>query len=77
MCKVIDFTEAAIREADIYWDISVDSKSSERIGILKNPVNERIMIYLTVQNFEHISDMRDQALKELKQKVFKGQIEYV
>ena len=76
MCKVIDFTEAAIREADIYWDISVDSKSSERIGILKNLANERIMIYLTIQNFEHISDMRDQALKELKQKIFKGQIEY-
>lgn len=76
MCKVIDFTEVAIRKADIYWDISVDSKSSERIGILKNPANEQIMIYLTVQNFEHISDMRDQALKELKQKIFKGQIEY-
>lgn len=77
MCKVIDFTEAAIHEADIYWDISVDSNSSERIGILKNPANERIMIYLTVQCFEHILDMRNQALKELKQKIFKGQIEYV
>lgn len=40
MCKVIDFTEAAIREADIYWDISVDSKSSERIGMAEITIEQ-------------------------------------
>lgn len=50
MCKIIDFSSKLIRESEIYWNIRVDRTSNERIGINRNPANEEIMIYLTVNS---------------------------
>ena len=54
----------------------VDLKADENLGIMKNPSNEQVMIYITTYSFERISPMRDKALKELKQEILKNQIEY-
>lgn len=76
MCKVIDFTSKLVRESEIYWDIRIDSISNERIGIMKNPANEQIMIYITTNSFDRIQIMRERALANLKQQLLQGGIEY-
>lgn len=76
MCKVIDFTSKLVRESEIYWDIRIDSISNERIGIMKNPANEQIMIYITTNSFDRIQIMRARALANLKQQLLQGGVEY-
>lgn len=77
MCKVIDFTSRLVRESEIYWSISIETDSNERIGIMKNPANEQIMIYITTNSFDRIQVMREKALVELKQQVLRDRVEYV
>lgn len=77
MCKIIDFSSKLIRESEIYWNIRVDRTSNERIGINRNPANEEIMIYLTVNSFEGIQPMREKALIKLKKHLLKNEVEYV
>lgn len=76
MCKVIDFTSKLVRETEIYWDIRIDSISNERIGIMKNPANEQIMIYITTNSFDRIQIMREKALVKLKQQLLQDGVEY-
>ena len=76
MCKVIDLTSKMIKESEIYWDIRIDSISNERIGIMKNPANEQIMIYITTNSFDRIQIMRERALANLKQQLLQGGVEY-
>ena len=76
MCKVIDFTSKLVRESEIYWDIRIDSISNERIGIMKNPANEQIMIYITTNSFDRIQIMRERALANLKHQLLQGGVEY-
>lgn len=77
MCKVIDFTSKLVRESEIYWDIKIDTSSNERIGIMRNPANEQIMIYITTNSFDRIQIMREKALAELKQQLLQDGVEYV
>ena len=76
MCKVIDLASRVINKTEIRWNIKVDSKADENLGIMKNPSNEQVMIYITTYSFERISLMRDTALTELKREILKNQIEY-
>lgn len=76
MCKVIDFTSKLVRETEIYWDIRIDPLSNERIGIMKNPANEQIMIYITTNSFDRIQIMREKALVKLKQQLLQDGVEY-
>lgn len=75
-CKIIDFTSKLVRESEIYWNIRIDCVSNERIGIMKNPANEQIMIYITTNSFDRIQIMRERALVNLKQQLLQGGIEY-
>ena len=77
MCKIIDFTSKLVRESEIYWSISIETGSNERIGIMKNPANEQVMIYITTNSFERIQIMREKALAELKQQLLQDRVEYV
>ena len=77
MCKIIDFTSKLVRESEIYWIISIETDSNERIGIMKNPANEQVMIYITTNSFERIQIMRENALAELKQQLLQDGVEYV
>jgi len=77
MCKIIDFTSKLVRESEIYWSISIETDSNERIGIMKNPANEQVMIYITTNSFERIQIMREKALAELKQQLLQDGVEYV
>lgn len=77
MCKIIDFTSKLVRESEIYWSISIETDSNERIGIMKNPANEQVMIYITTNSFERIQIMRENALAELKQQLLQDGVEYV
>ena len=77
MCKIIDFTSKLVRESEIYWDIKIDTSSNERIGIMRNPANEQVMIYITTNSFERIQIMREKALAELKQQLLQNGVEYV
>lgn len=77
MCKVIDFTSRLVRESEIYWSISIETDSNERIGIMKNPANEQIMIYITTNSFDRIQIMREKALVELKRQLLQDGVEYV
>lgn len=76
MCKVIDFTSKLVRETEIYWDIRINPLSNERIGIMKNPANEQIMIYITTNSFDRIQIMREKALVKLKQQLLQDGVEY-
>lgn len=77
MCKIIDFTSKLVRESEIYWDIKIDTSSNERIGIMRNPANEQVMIYITTNSFDRIQIMREKALAELKQQLLQNGVEYV
>lgn len=77
MCKIIDFTSKLVRESEIYWDIKIDTSSNERIGIMRNPANEQVMIYITTNSFDRIQIMREKALAELKQQLLQDGVEYV
>ena len=77
MCKIIDFTSKLVRESEIYWDIIIDTSSNERIGIMRNPANEQVMIYITTNSFDRIQIMREKALAELKQQLLQDGVEYV
>ncbi|WP_455505694.1 hypothetical protein [Gemmiger formicilis] len=77
MCKVIDFTSKLIKEDEIYWSISIESNTNERMSIMRNPANDGIMIYLTTNSFDRIEALRQKALKELKQQLLKNEVEYV
>lgn len=77
MCKIIDFTSKLVRESEIYWSISIETDSNERIGIMRNPANEQIMIYITTNSFERIEIMHEKALAELKQQLLQDGVEYV
>lgn len=76
MGKVIDLADRLVSEKEIRWNIKVDSKADENLGIMKNPSNEQVMIYITTYSFDRISPMRDKALTELKREILKNQIEY-
>lgn len=76
MCKVIDLASRVMNKTEIRWNIKVDSKADENLGIMKNPSNEQVMIYITTYSFDRISLMRDKALTELKREILKNQIEY-
>lgn len=76
MCKIIDITSRLIKESEIHYQITIDAASNERFGIMKNPANEEIMIFITTNSFDRISLMREKALLELKQQILKNEIEY-
>ena len=77
MCKIIEFASKLVRESEIYWSISIETGSNERIGIMRNPANEQVMIYITTNSFERIQIMREKALAELKQQLLQDGVEYV
>lgn len=76
MCKIIDITSRLIKESEIHYQITIDTASNERFGIMKNPANEEIMIFITTNSFDRIPLMREKALLELKQQILKNEIEY-
>lgn len=77
MCKVIDLTSRLIQEDKIYWSIDIEADTNERMSIVRNPANEQIMIYMTINSFDRIEAMRGVALEELKQRLLNNEVEYV
>lgn len=71
MCKIIDLASMMIKESKIYWQLTIDATSNERFGIMKNPANDEIMIFITTNSFDRIPLMREKALLELKQQILK------
>lgn len=76
MCKIIDLASMMIKESKIRWQLTIDATSNERFGIMKNPANDEIMIFITTNSFDRIPLMREKALLELKKQILKNEIEY-